>query len=513
VGREIDTTVTTREDGQSLVADDEEELVAEVSVGLIDEYIALGDMDRARALIHRLVKYVGPPQGPAKSAFIAAFGGHLAKAGDPEGGRDLIKRARQAALALPDPRARALALPIVAESMFEAGEAAEALTLVQELTPQEQSGAIRRILDKIATDERGFAWLDAAGIAIKIGDPSLRPKEPAAARLALPKIAAAVRASSDAKVQARTLAIVAHLQARAGDFPGALTTARSIPNLKRSDFPGPSDGFYDAVKPVTFALIAGVQDEAGDRSGAVATLAEAEALARAVAAEDQKLIARIAIAERNAACGRSDAARAVVADALPLALTQPEPRRSRVLTMLAAAQVQAGDAAGALRTIDSIREYPGLEKARALSFLARRHEEAGDAKASERLLFRATACLEAKAPEKPLPGKVLTVNAFGRDTFIDFDLEFNPGLIAFQRESMLQSIRTRSGDAGAAIRAARALPPARRDTALSLIVGDVAHSGDLARAMDLAASIESPDARLSAFVQLAFAIPKHRARK
>ena len=140
-------------------------------------------------------------------------------------------------------------------------------------------------------------------------------------------------------MQARTLATVAHLQARAGDSAGALATARSIPELKRSDFPGPSDGFYDAIKPVTFALIAGLQAEAGDRSAAAGTLDQAEALARAVAAEDQKLIAQIVIAQKDVTCGRRDAAKAVIAEALALALTQPEPRCSRVLTMLAEAQV------------------------------------------------------------------------------------------------------------------------------------------------------------------------------
>ena len=135
--------------------------------------------------------------------------------------------------------------------------------------------------------------------------------------------------------------------------------------MRRSDFPGPSDGFYDAVKPVTFVLIAGMQAEAGNRSAATATLGEAESLARSITSEDQKLIAQIAIAKKGVACGRRDSARAIVAEAIPLALSQPEPRRSRVLTMIAEAQVQTDDANAALRTIEAIRDYPGLEKARA----------------------------------------------------------------------------------------------------------------------------------------------------
>jgi hypothetical protein len=181
--------------------------------------------------------------------------------------------------------------------------------------------------------------------------------------------------------------------------------------------------------------------------------------------------------------------------------------------MLAEAQVQAADAAGALRTIDSIRDYPGLEKARALSVVARWHEGAGDAKTSQALLRREAECLKAKAPEKPLPGKAMERKPIGRDTFIDHDLELDPGLIAFHRESMLQGLRTRTGDVETAIREARALPPVRRDHALSQLIPNLVYAGDVARAMDLAASIESPDARLSAFVQLAFSIRERPAKK
>src|SRR5262249_13066443 len=160
-------------------------------------------------------------------------------------------------------------------------------------------------------------WLDLAGVNIKIGDPSLSPKDPAAARVALPKVAAAARASGDARVEARTLATVALLQARAGDFAGALATARSIPALSWSDFPGPRDGYYEAIKPAALALVAGVQAASDDRA-ATAILDEASALARAIGAMDQKLVAQVVIAQQHAAGGHLDAARAAVAEALPL---------------------------------------------------------------------------------------------------------------------------------------------------------------------------------------------------
>ena len=200
-----------------------------------------------------------------KTAVVGVLGGYLIKAGDPAGGRDLIGRARRAALELKNARARAFALRGVMKALSEAGEIDEQLAVAHEATPRAQEAVVGEILEGLTEDDQTGGWLDPGGITIKIGTPSLRPKDPARARAALPKVAAVARASDGPKVQARTLATVAHLQARAGDVPGALATARSIPDVKRSDFPGPSDGFYDAVKPVTFALIAGRQAEAGDR--------------------------------------------------------------------------------------------------------------------------------------------------------------------------------------------------------------------------------------------------------
>ena len=164
----------------ALPDDDDEELVCGAVVGLIDEYIALGEMDRARALIHRLVDYIGPPQGPAKAAFLGAFGGYLIRAGDPEGGRVLIERARQAALALPDPKARAFTLPILAGDLFEAGRVDEALAIFREMEPQAQTAAIRRMMSELASDPTGPAF-DLSGIILNIGDPWLVPKDPARA--------------------------------------------------------------------------------------------------------------------------------------------------------------------------------------------------------------------------------------------------------------------------------------------------------------------------------------------
>ncbi len=67
VGKEMDEALAKPAEGPRRLTDEESAFVSEASVVLIDQYIALGDMARARTLIRRLVKDVGPAQGPMKS--------------------------------------------------------------------------------------------------------------------------------------------------------------------------------------------------------------------------------------------------------------------------------------------------------------------------------------------------------------------------------------------------------------------------------------------------------------
>lgn len=502
---ELDTELTKKSDGLRRLNDEEADFICEASILLVDQCIALGDMSLARTLIHRVIEAVGPPEGPTRIMVVGILGRYLERAGDRDGGRALIEQARRATRALSEPQAKEFAVQSLIQVLFEAGDHDEALAMLRESPPLTQHATLSKLIDGLAVDDRRMAWLDMVGINLKIGNPSLSPKNPAEARLLLPKIAAAARATGDARVQARMLATVALLQARSGDFAVALATAESIPDLKRADFPGPSDGFYDAVKPATFALIGGIMAETGDKAAAD-TLARAEVLSRAVEAEDQKLVAQVVIVQQQAASGRPDAARAVIHEALPRALAQPEPRRSRLLTTLVEAQAKVGDTTAALQTIDSIRDNPGLEKARALTALVQRYEASGDTATSQALARRAIAVLEAKTLDTPPPGKVMTTRGFSRDTFIDIDLEFPLGMLKYHREIMLPSLRIKIGESESVVRDVKLLSPAPRNAALSQVVSSMAHGGDIAGAMDLATSIESPDARMLAFSSLATAI-------
>ena len=161
---------------------------------LIEKCIALGDMALARTLIRRMIEAVGPSEGVMKAGIIGQLGVDLLKAGDTAGGSALIERSRQATLALPDSEVRASALRSLAGTLSAAGDIDGALALLREMTPQMQLAALGCIFESISAKERRN--LDLGGIFIWFEYPILSPKDADAARVALPKIAAAARASA-----------------------------------------------------------------------------------------------------------------------------------------------------------------------------------------------------------------------------------------------------------------------------------------------------------------------------
>ena len=165
---------------RALADDDEEsELVCGTIVGLIDQYIALGDMARARALIRRLVDDIGPPQGPVKAAFLGAFGGYLDQGRRPRR-RPCPDRAVASGRARASrPEARAFALPMLAKSLVEAGELDQALALAPGdgcRRPSRRSSA--DLMGSRASDPTAGWPSTSSGIIINIGIPVAAPQGP-----------------------------------------------------------------------------------------------------------------------------------------------------------------------------------------------------------------------------------------------------------------------------------------------------------------------------------------------
>jgi tetratricopeptide (TPR) repeat protein len=342
-----------------LHGDDQElsaEIRSELFLILADELIALGDRDMARRLCRRAITAIQAREGVEKPLLLAQIGICLYKAGDAQSARDAIKQARAAGAELPKENDKDSSMAAIAEAMVETGDLDDAMTLLRTVAKVDREKAITRIIESLADDNFKGTWSDPGGIKIVIGAEMMKVKNPAIAMNTLPRIAQVVRVSDDRLAQARLLSMIASLQADAGDFAGARHTVDSIPDVKRADFPGPSSGFYDAIKPAMVAMIAQHQFDSGDKAGASRCLRQAIALAWAIESADQKLVAEIVIIQKHLECGDQNSARDLLKEAIPIAFIQAEPLRSRSLAMFVDCQVKAGDPEGAIETTSVIRD-------------------------------------------------------------------------------------------------------------------------------------------------------------
>ena len=240
---------------------------SELFLYLAEELSAAGDPDQARALCGRAITAIQAQNDVRKLIVLAGVARNLFKAGDAAAARDAIKRARAAAAELPGLKDKEGPMTSIAQAMVEIGELDGSMALIRTLRGPDRQKAISRIIESLADDNFKGPWYDPGGIKIVIGAEMTNVKNPGFAKQVLPKLAQEVRMSEDRLAQARLLSQIASLQANAGDFAGARQTADSIPDVKRADFPGPSAGFYDAIKPSILAMISQHQFDAGDKAG------------------------------------------------------------------------------------------------------------------------------------------------------------------------------------------------------------------------------------------------------
>jgi beta-lactamase regulating signal transducer with metallopeptidase domain/tetratricopeptide (TPR) repeat protein len=486
-------------------------------LGLIaEERLALGDRDEACLLYERAVEAIRPEKGVLKPMFLAGIGSGMYQAGDRAEAKKVFEQAIKAATAeLTKQEYQEGAMPRVVQAMAEIGDLDRAINLAQSLGKHGMPAAMRKIVESFAEDGFQGDWFDPAGVKILIGAKSLKVRDRAATIRAMPKIARAVLDFGDTLLQVHTLSIISNLQASAGDFVGARQTADSIPNVKRKDFPGPSDGLYDAVKPATFAINARLQAEAGDKVGAREGLHRALALSHAIETPDQKIVAQIVIVQKQIDCGDLVGAKALLVEVIPFALGQSEPARSRSLAMLIESQAKVGDVAGATKTATAIRDYPGLEKIRALNIMANRYEEAGDSVTAKAFLSQALKCAEAEVPENaaPLIGKLKPPQEIASHSWAAYEYEINPRIIEVQKQMQSMLLRARLVDTEEAVRLTLSMPEETRNMALSNLAEKLARQGDVARAVGLAKSLETPQGRLQVFNATAWAIRDREVRK
>ena len=490
-------------------------MLSHAATTLAEQRIATGDPGEARDLIRWAAAISKETKGGMKSFVTAGLGGLLARAGDLEGGRSLARRAEREVDSAPAAH-RAYAKQFVARTLVECGDLDSGFDFIQAQPAERRESAANKILDAFQEydPKERSGWLDPAGIKILIGAQGTKPK---GSMLGLIGFASRLAMLDDAKVKTRSLAVAATLLAKAGQFPAAIEVLNMIPNLSRRDFPGPADGFYDAVKPAAFAMVAVRMAKAGDKAGAAALLDRSAALANAIKPADEKLIARIVLADAYVEAGDNLAALGVVRESIDLAKSRPEPLRTRVLVMLARTQAKTGDPAGALPLIDAVREYPGVEKAQALLSLAQTYQTNKDDATAKAMARMALECAKVKAPAgfKLGPAMVLKGPGIGRDTFLDPNLELPNGFGGFELTQVTEQGRQIIGDVADSERAARALPEIKigegiaagvlggRGMALGSLATDLARKGKLDEALRIAATIDNPTDKLWAYQQMA----------
>jgi tetratricopeptide (TPR) repeat protein len=322
-------------------------------------------------------------------------------------------------------------------------------------------------------------------------------------------------AIDDRLIQARTLSMLAHLQAMSGEFDDAIRTTESIPTIKRQDFPAPTDGFYDAIKPATLAMVAHLQFEGGEKARAREQLLQAVTLSRAIETADQKVISQIVIIRKLIGCHELETAKSMLADSISLARQQPEPLKSRSLVLLLEAQIQAGDSTAAEETLRFIRAVPGLERVHALNGLAEWYREKGDRNRAESFYRQGLSCVQGKMPPdaQAQMGKAKNPGPVSVRTFVDSAYELEPAFLEQQRQMSAMFLYANLGEIENAARIARSMPPGTCNAALGNLAGCLARNGQMTEAMKLAASIESPDGKLTAYDLVAIAIRDGRSTK
>jgi tetratricopeptide (TPR) repeat protein len=480
------------------------------------EQLALGDRDPARATCRRALAVAEPQPGMLKPMVVSAVGTSLHKAGDIEEARKVIEQSRRLATALPEREEREGSLSFVAQALAETGDFDGAFRLAKSLGKYGTQSAIRRIVDSFTEYEPGEGWLPSGGIKLAIGADTLKIKDHEAARMALPKLVQFARDIGDPLIQVRTLSMLAHLQAKAGDLAGAIRAVEAMPSIKRGNYPGPSDGFYDAIKPCTLAIIAKLQFDAGEKASAGARLLEAKILTKAIEAADQKLVSQIVIVRKQIDCNDLNAAGILLCDSLALARQQPEPLRSRSLAMLSLSQHKTGDTTGALETIRSIRNYPGLEKVRALNGLADLYAKKGDRATSQSMYREALACVQSPKPSDAavhMGKEKQSMGGIAAETFVDYEYELGSSFVEHQRQMLAMFLYMNLGDIKEAIKVGQAMPPSSRDVEISNLAGNLAGKGELDKALSLANSFETAEQRLMAYDLIAIAIRDDQTRQ
>lgn len=485
-----------------------------------EERRLLGDQDGAIADESRALAVMDGYHGPMMArmaddqskwagagALKASFYGHAAeirfKRGDKEGARELVERARQIALSEATEGERELAMTGVVEGLAKIGDLDGALRLAGSLVSLWKYRAFRKLIEA-NTKESHDSDDNPMQIRVSTGAENLEAENPEAARRDLPQIAGALKAVGSTPDSVRLLAMIAHLQAKVGDFDGASATAMDIPVFAPDSISERRDAFYHALRPVTLAIIAHLQSQSGQPGPARDIFRRALVLARAKSHPDERILAEIIITRDQIEAGIPLQDPAQIPGLITEATARPEPSRSRCLSMIAELQLALADAKWAAETVDSIPAARTIEKVDSLERLGRWYETSGDAKKAAESFRQALQVIERgqkRGPDSNPTSKSGAPRYLQWGTSIPLDVEWNSDFLIPYLESKRASLLVKLGDVDGAIKAARSQKPMQPRGALWDVTQALIDQGNFAKALDVAATIEDPETRLGVIEQ------------
>lgn len=325
-----------------------------------------------------------PEDSAAKSSALVTVAQAQVKAGDPAAAIKTLEQARQAAVRIPEDSRKAFALTEVAKAQTEAGAQAGAITTLEQALQAagilhsevpEKAEALSGIAaaQARAGDRAGAAHIftQAAQIDSLIQNPDDKwasLSEIAAAQAAAGFIQEALHTISeilDEPTKVEAVHTIVKTQTEAGDIEGVLRTAGEIRNEPEK---------AAALREITFSL-------AG--AGHVQEAAQAAAAIPDGAAVKARALASVARAQLEAG-DRANALKTLEQALQAAATLQSEvPEKAEALIAIAAVQAKSGDRAGATNALDqAVKSAGGIRdrgrKRFVLESIARAQFRAGD---------------------------------------------------------------------------------------------------------------------------------------
>ncbi len=472
-------------------------------LAVANERVEIGDFAEARALAHRTGEILDTIHRPIKAPVVTDHNtfantntikcrvlGEIAnvlyKTGDLASARAIIERTKRSALADNDAVQRDLALTEVADSYSQIGDIEGAITIVRSLDPKWKMRAMRSIVESMAIEDKSNSAHTPYLFEFMTGAERFTFVDHTIARRVLALIAAEAIEIKDDQNNHQFLPFIAELQAKAGDYQGAIHTSESIPIVKPADPNLTLISWSEAVRPATMAIIARQIADRGDGKSAIALMNRSSSLVHGIVSVNQKLNAQVWLSQKYAEIGATPESRRLLAEVDEQIKITDESMRSLFLRKVTEIQLMIGDVRSAIRTIDSMSDHRGAEKVEALRALAYAKVAEGD----ELLIKERLSKFLSTHPEKQKQSDDQPVRFVIPDGEIESFIDSNT-----QIDLLCVAAKVRVGDVDGAIRTVRDMAVITRFEGADELARALVKRGRFHEAITLADWFESRESR------------------